>query len=378
MKRYKKAFRKIHLWLGLTSGLVVFIIAITGCLYAFQEELQFATQSYRYVAPQNQAYLLPSQLGAIAQKQLPDKLLHSVKYNETDCSVEAIFYHYEPSYYYTVYLNPYTGKVLHVQNMEEGFFRWVLDGHFYLWLPHEVGQVVVAIFTLIFLVMVITGLILWWPANKKVIGQRLRFKWKITTTWKRKNFDLHSITGFYISLIALVFIITGLVWGFQWWAYGYYKVMGGEKSLVYSDAVSVKNSAVPAQYPLDAIYQKVKNETPNAVSIEVHPPETETSGIAVNVNMDKGTYWTIDYRYFDRYSLKEITVNHIYGRYKNATMADKLMRMNYDIHTGAVLGFAGKVLAFLVSLLIATLPITGCILWWNRRKKEFLKTNTPL
>ncbi|WP_370871231.1 PepSY domain-containing protein [Algoriphagus sp.] len=46
------------------------------------------------------------------------------------------------------------------------FFRLVLDGHFYLWLPSEIGQPMVASFTLVFLVMVISGLILWWPKNK--------------------------------------------------------------------------------------------------------------------------------------------------------------------------------------------------------------------
>jgi len=53
-----------------------------------------------------------------------------------------------------------------------------------------------------------------------------------------KNYDLHNITGFYVAAIALIFAITGLVWGFPWFAYGYYKIIGGEKSLLYEEPVS--------------------------------------------------------------------------------------------------------------------------------------------
>jgi uncharacterized iron-regulated membrane protein len=49
------------------------------------------------------------------------------------------------------------------------------------------------------------------------------------------------------------------------------------------------------------------------------------------------------------------------------------MRMNYDLHTGAVLGLTGKIFAFLISLLIASLPITGFYVWWGRKKKKAIK-----
>ena len=71
-EKKKSWFRKIigwlHLWLGLTSGLVVFIIAVTGCLYAFQDEIQNAIQPYRFTVAQDKPVLPPSQLKAIAEK----------------------------------------------------------------------------------------------------------------------------------------------------------------------------------------------------------------------------------------------------------------------------------------------------------------------
>lgn len=369
--RFKKTVRNIHLWLGLTSGIIVFIIAITGCLYAFQEEIQDITETYRFVEKQDSPFLPPSELEKIARKELPGKSLHAIKYNGSEKSAEAIFYHYEPTYYHILYINPYSGKVLEKANMEEGFFRFILDGHFYLWLPHEIGQTVCATATLIFLIMIITGLILWYPKNKKAAKQRFWFRWKKGLKWKRKNYDLHNITGFYVMSIALVFAITGLVWGFQWFAFSYYTAIGGEKSLIYTDPVSKKeNSIARVEKPLDKVWELMNKEYPKAQSIEVHPPETDTASIAANANLDKGTYWKMDYRYFDQYSLKEKEVGHIYGKLQNASTSDKLMRMNYDIHTGAVLGLPGKIFAFLISLMIASLPITGFLIWYGRKYKK--------
>jgi uncharacterized iron-regulated membrane protein len=365
----KKAIGKIHLWLGLSSGIIVFILAITGCLYAFQEEIQNITEEYRFIEKQDLPFLLPSQLEEIARKELPNKALHAIKYNGVEKSVEAIFFHYKPTYYYIVYLNPYSGKVLETANMDEGFFRFILDGHFYLWLPHEIGQIVVASATLIFLILILSGLYLWYPRNKNATKQRFKFKWKKETKWKRKNYDLHNITGFYVLVIALIFAITGLVWGFQWFAYSYYTVLGGEKSMVYEDPISTKKTARPIK-PLDKIWALMQKEYPEAKSIEVHPPENDSTSIAANANPEEGTYWKTDYRYFDQYTLEEKAVKHLYGKYKDAAIADKLMRMNYDIHTGTVFGLAGKIFAFLISLLIASLPVSGFYIWWGRNKKK--------
>lgn len=371
----KKTIRKIHLWLGLASGTIVFIIAITGCFYAFQEEIQNITEDYRFVEKQNVPFLFPSKLEAIARKELPNKTLHAIQYEGSEKSAEAIFYHNDEkneanNYYKIVHINPYSGEVLEINDMYSGFFRWILDGHFYLWLPHEIGQTIIVSATLIFVLMIISGFILWFPKNKKAAKQRFWFRWKEGIKWKRKNYDLHNITGFYVMSIALIFAITGLVWGFPWFAYGYYTLIGGEKSLIYEDPISNQIAKNKVENPLDKIYLLMVKEYPNAVSIEVHPPETRTSPIAANANLDEKTYWKTDYRYFNQYTLEEQEVKHIYGKLENASISDKIMRMNYDIHTGAIFGLAGKLFAFLISLLIASLPITGFLIWYGRRNKS--------
>jgi uncharacterized iron-regulated membrane protein len=369
---------KLHLWLGFISGLVVFIIAVTGCLYAFQAEIQNLTQSFRFVEKQNHSFLPPSELKLIAEKQLPKKKIHAVLYAGYEKASQVIFFNFEPEYYYyVIYLNPYTGEVLRVKDMSKDFFQVVLDGHFYLWLPPAIGQPLTASATLIFVVMLITGIILWWPKNKNGVKQRFSIKWN--ARWRRKNYDLHNVLGFYISIVAVVLALTGLVWGFQWFAKGLYATVGGDKSIEYSepqsDTTMVKKKEAPA---LDKVWHRMMKEYSPYSIIEVHVPETSASPIAANANPDHGTYYKTDYRYFNQYTLQELSVNNIYGRYGDADGADKLLRMNYDIHVGAILGIPGKMIAFIVSLICASLPVTGVCIWWGRRNKPEISLKQKL
>ncbi|WP_089683829.1 PepSY-associated TM helix domain-containing protein [Catalinimonas alkaloidigena] len=376
----KRLIGSLHLWLGLASGLIVFIVALTGCLYAFQEEIQNLTQPYRFVEEAQGTPLPPSQLQRIAEEALPEKKVHAVLYPKAGEAAQVIFYNYEPEYYYyLVYLNPYTGAIQQVKDMEADFFQIVLDGHFYLWLPAPIGQPVVATATLVFVVMLLTGLVLWWPKNKSAARQRFSIKWN--ARWRRKNYDLHNVLGVYALWLALVLALTGLVWGFQWFAQGTYTALGGEKELMYIEPLSDTTAtlvqeaeAVPA---MDRIWQQMRREHPTAEVLEVHVPETPASPIAANVNTQDGTFWRLDYRYFDQYTLEELSVDHVYGRLADADATDKLFRMNYDIHTGAILGFPGKLLAFFASLIVASLPVTGFLIWWGRRKKSRQRNPLP-
>lgn len=367
----KKIIYFLHLWLGLGSGLVVFIIAITGCIYAFQAEIQEITQPYRHVKVENKTFIKPSELKTIADKELPGKHAHSVMYGQNADAAKVIYYSFEEHYYDFVYLNPYNGNVLRVKDEFSDFFRIVLDGHFYLWLPPKIGQPVVATSTLIFVILIISGIYMWWPKNKNGVRQRFSIKWK--SKWKRKNYDLHNVLGFYISLLALVLALTGLIWGFEWFANGVYSIASNGKELLdYKEPLS-KEKVIENDIPImaeDILWAKVSNQYPSAKNIEVHFPETKESSIMIAVNPDNNTYYKIDYLYYDQYSLEEITVQHRWGKMKDATNGDMLMRMNYDIHVGAIAGLPGKFLAFFVSLIVATLPVTGFLIWFGRGKKK--------
>lgn len=369
---FKKIINKLHLWLGLTSGLVVFIVAITGCIYAFQAEIKDLTYSFLFVEPEKKEVLPPSKISEIAYQAFPEGHLHAVLYPTKERSAQAIFFSYGEGndHYKIAYINPYSGEVLKLKDEYADFFRVVLDGHFYLWLPPEIGQPVVASFTLIFLFMVISGLILWWPKKRSNLKQSLKIKW--SGRWRRKNYDLHQVLGFYVMIFAFVFAVTGLVWGFSWFRSGLYSTLsGGEEFVEYytppSDSTKIWSNDIPV---LDAVWMKMNAYYPDAEWIEVHPPEYEGAAIAANANPDASTYWKSDYLYFDQNTLEELPVDHFYNRLEEATFAQKGMRLNYDVHVGAIAGLPGKVLAFFLSAIIASLPVTGFLIWWGRKKKN--------
>lgn len=303
-------------------------------------------------------------------QRLPGKVLHSITYGRNNKAAIATFYHSAPDYYYLMYLNPYTGQVLRTVDMDSDFFRIVINGHFYLWLPPQIGKPIVASATLVFLVMMITGIVLWWPRNRSARKQRFSIKWN--ARWRRRNYDLHNVLGFYMSWVAVFIAITGLVMGFQWVGNGiYWLASGGKQPPAFYEPAAHRpltwhNTATPS---VDRVWHKMTAAHTDAETIEIHFPANDTVAIEAAANPDAATYWKTDYRYFDQHTLSEYRVTHSYGRFSNASAADKLSRMNYDIHVGAVLGLPGKILAFFASLLAASLPVTGFLIWRGRRHK---------
>lgn len=363
----KKFIGKIHLWLGLGSGLVVLFLGITGCILAFEIEIRNLTESFRKIKAEDKAYLPPSSIKAIAEKHLISKKALGVEYpGEGKAAVAA---YYDETQYELVFINPYSGEVLKHKNMTEDFFRIILDGHFYLWLPHHIGQPIVASATLIFLIMMITGLILWWPKSKAARKQRFSIKW--TAKWRRKNYDLHNVFGFYMTWIAIFLAITGLVFGFQWFAKSlYWATSGGQTMVEHTHPVSDTTKAHSFTNMADHLWNEHRGEVKEKESLGIYFANLSTDPVEVVVNHRPGTYYNSDFYHYDQYTGQELPATGSYaGTFKDAKLADKIVRMNYDIHVGAVLGIPGKLLAFFASLVAASLPITGFIIWWGRRKK---------
>ncbi len=364
---FKKIIGKLHLWLGLASGLIVLILGITGCILAFEIEIRNLTESFRKVTVENKAYLPPSELKIIAEKHLASKKALGIEYPGQGKA--AIAPYYDEKNYELVFLNPYTGECLKRKNMKDDFFRIVLDGHFYLWLPNEIGQPIAASATLIFLFMMISGLILWWPKNKAARKQRFSVKWD--AKWRRKNYDLHNVLGFYMTWVAIFLAITGLVFGFQWFAKSVYWVSSGGKQMEeHAHPVSDTTKTPAVANMADHLWQQHAVAVQPTDGLSVYFAGLHTDPVEVVVNHRAGTYYNSDFFHYDQNTGKELKAKGSYaGKFSEATVADKIVRMNYDMHTGAVLGLAGKFLAFFASLIAASLPITGFIIWWGRKKK---------
>ncbi|WP_114792951.1 PepSY-associated TM helix domain-containing protein [Niabella yanshanensis] len=371
----KKAIGKIHFWLGLSSGLVVFILGITGCILAFEYELKdlFYHQRIFTPPPHNQPMQPASQLlnvaaAALGSEYRPD----NIRYYEPGRNVQVgvyqtneqgwnMFSHIKA--YKTVYVNPYTAKVVYVEDTKYEFFYLVFSLHYDLMLAGT-GEKIVGWATVIFIVMLITGLVLWWPRNKAAARQRFSFKWKATTKWKRKNYDLHNILGFYALLFALLIALTGLVWAFTWFDSSVQWLANGGKHTPDWPTFQSDSTATPHAAVYDHILAHMQRQAPNEKTYYISVPATKSESVyGYAQSFNKNYKWTGFY--YDQQTGKNLWLN----RFKDRLPGDQLRNMNFDIHTGLILGWPGRILAFLVSFIAAGLPITGFYIWWGRKKK---------
>lgn len=370
----KKAINKIHLWLGLTSGLVVFLLGLTGCILAFEPQIKDIVYKKRYTVEHSNEPLLPlTQLLPAAQKALggnrpvngidvpvqPGKTVSFTAFKE-DPNGWNDFNTVE--YYNTVYVNPYTAEVVKVENTNTEFFRVVLMLHYDLFLD-VAGKKIIGWATVVFVVMLVSGLILWWPKNKAAAKQRFTFRWKKTTRWKRKNYDLHNILGFYALVFSLIIALTGLVWAFPAFDNGMQWLMNGGKTIAekeyFSDTVQLKQQA--------AVYDKVLKDMQQRSPADhyyIGIPEQKSETIYGYSEFMKDAYRWTSY-YYDQYSGENIKTAY----YDEKPAGEKLRNMNYYLHTGLILSWPGQVLAFIISFICMTLPLTGFYIWWGRRKK---------
>lgn len=374
-KNVRKISAKLHLWLGLLSGIIVFIVCITGCMYAFKDEINDISQPWKFTPSRQTSILLPTQVLDIANNEIGNTNPTAITYGE---SFDAVFVdYYTPKVgMSTVYIDQYDGQILKsvVKSFDDfDFFRFILTGHRTLWLPPAVGKPIVGFGILFFAILLITGVVLWWPKkwNKKAIKKN--FSFRRNAPLSRLNLDLHNVLGGYAVPILLILSFTGLIWSFTWFSESVYYITSGGKelkpyTLPKSDTLNI---ATQSTEPLDKLYIQLREEEPDATTFYFALPSNNEGVIRVSVVHKRGSYYKTDNLFFDQYSLKSLEGSGPYaGKYTEASAADKFRRMNLEIHDGRILGLWGKILVFTGGLIGASLPVTGFIIWYRKRRKR--------
>ena len=389
MPSFKEITLFLHRWLGIITGLVVIILSITGCLYVFHQEISGWVRHDTFHAdsiPANQQTLPIKDLqtkaaDALNTSSLPYGLT-TYKDPQRNWSAmlykggqESWTYFGSMEVYKTAYINPYTGKIEGIVNEKKDFFQIVKGIHWSLLLATPIGQPIIVWSTVIFIVLLISGLILWWPKKWNRAGKQKSFKIKWGSTWRRVNYDLHNVLGFYFLLVSLIIAFTGLYWympsvkkSIHFIGTGDYKLPPGPTQKV----VSTLPDSTGLSSPLDAVYTKAWEKYPTAYSIAITAPADSKSTIRAEVRPDGQTYYGNSSLQFDQYSGELLSTNE----YKDQNTGEKLLSMNYDIHVGAIGGLPGKIIAFFASLVCASLPITGFIIWFDRKKRKWARNKT--
>jgi uncharacterized iron-regulated membrane protein len=363
---FKKSILFTHRWLGFISGLVVFIVSITGCIYCFQDEIQDAVHSWRKVAVQNKSYIAPSVLKNAALTEYPSGNADYIYYFGNNRPAGVLVELPKQDYIY-VYFNPYTAQLLHTEGKGD-FFNVIKYIHLYLLLPEKAGQIVVGVSVIIFIVLLITGIVLWWPKRKTDRKRSLTIKW--SGRWKRINYDLHNVLGFYSVVIAVILGLTGLSMTFEWVNKGIYNAANLGKSYTAENVFPASDTLYKPKGPvkpvIDRVFYATKKASPDAEMFLISDDGSKAGTINVTAYVQSLHYGHSNFFFYDRYNGR--LLKYLPDSKKSAGM--QLSDMNYDIHVGQVLGLPGKILAFLVSLICASLPITGFVVWLSKRKKS--------
>ncbi|RZK77627.1 MAG: PepSY domain-containing protein [Pedobacter sp.] len=383
----KKIIRQSHLWIGIASGFIVFILGITGCILTFVEEIKPVVYSDHYfvdvasmdptgvpkkrpsitalleVAKQHWGPDKP--VSALEVENDPQRTWHFRSFEEDNN--EGIWYWNEKKYYESLYVNPYTGVVLRSEDSEFEFFRFILYVHWSLLLKTDIGQPIIGVATLCFVFLLLTGLYLWWPKNKKANRVRFWFRWKKGMSIKRKNYDLHSILGFYSISISLIIGLTGMIWAFPWFDESVQSLLNkiGEQDQRQAKSIVVpkENTIADKVDVYESIYTDVQQKYPTARGYYFYFPRKPKAPVNVVVRYAKSYQSLV--RQYDSNNGTLINSNG----FSSKDNGQKMRILTYDLHLGSILGLTGKVIVFLASLVAASMPITGLYIWLNRKKR---------
>ena len=326
-------------------------------------------QPYQSVKDEGKPFLPPSKLAEAVKKKYGIAGVSAVLYRGKDRSVVIPWYGDRKNMLVN-YVNPYTAEPLYSQRLDDDFYRIMIVGHYQLWMTRNIGKPIVAYSTLIFVITLFTGLILWWPKRWTNATRKQSFFVRTKGTLKRLNYDLHNVLGFYALAIALILGLTGMVYGMEWFSKAvYWSASGGEKQSFERSVSDTTLLAKPGLADEDIIFRRLLVAKIDMVNqhITFGYPYGKTGAWSVAFNPKPNTRYLERSDYYEQHSLKLLKSDPAYDKLNGGA---QLLKLNYDLHVGSIWGLGTKIIAFLACVISASLPITGFIIWLSKGKKK--------
>lgn len=400
----RKIFRNIHLWLSVPFGILITLICFSGAALVFEKEVMELCHRELYFVKKVEAAPLPmEQLITKVAATLPD----SVSVTGVNISSDP-----ERTYQITLskprrasmYVDQYTGEIMGKYERAPFFnfmfrmHRWLLDsmkqdgGIFW-------GKMIVGTSTLMFVFVLISGIVVWWPRTRKALKNSLKIV--ANKGWRRFWYDLHVAGGMYALVFLLAMALTGLTWSFQWYRTGFYKTFGvevqpsmghgnaaanatakggkrekspegrsgrhgnrGEKPEGRGEHSESREGRKRSPYTnWQQVYEQLAEANPDYKLISVS--DGSASVALPRFGNQRGT---------DRYKFNprngEITETTLY---KDLDNSGKIRGWIYSVHVGSWGGMLTRILTFIAALVGASLPLTGYYLWIRRLMKRKIK-----
>ena len=400
--KLRKLLNDVHLWIGLPSGIIVFIICLTGTIYVFNTEIRELSSPELYKVEK----------AFNAQRLSADELISTVS-SETGGQVISIKIPADPtrSYVLTVskpeeptgntapsasekpstpspriqyWVNPYSGKILGSsadKNSVFDFMQLIFSLHRWLLLDRieepligelpnkKLGSYISGTATILFTLGVITGIIIWFPQKIRNWKQGLKIKWNANR--KRVNHDIHNSLGFYSCIFLFMMGITGPQWSFEWYKTGLRKTLGTyqpadapKPEMPKSDTSSMNGIKSVSFTEYIRSVDKVLDYTGD-LTITMPADSSE----AVLVNKTKTGFFApvaVDKIYLDQYTSSLIKTEVFSEKPFNERISNSIKAL----HVGDVYGTFSKIIYFLACLIATSLPITGTLIWINKMNKN--------
>jgi uncharacterized iron-regulated membrane protein len=339
----------IHRWCGLVAALFSLILAGTGCVMAFESEINsFFHPSLLTVIPHGDALSLSEILPRIAAELRPQEHIQICVISGKPTSSYSFTIVGSSRLPRQIFVNQYTGQVLGTMSA----VRFVPVMH----ALHEAGGALGCAAACLIL-SVLSGVYVWWPLK------RIKIRRPVSRT--RFYLDIHNSLGFFTSLFLLVFALTGAYMGLDSCTVpATYKITGAMLPQGFPPSTPLERGRpVTPDYALQVARKALSQAIPLWV---VLPQDRETSYLVKMKFPEDHSSNGTSVVWVDQYSGKVLTV----WDSRNAPLARKIQNLNRVFHTGEILGYSGKTLACVVSFALAVQTITGFALWRRTRSQK--------
>lgn len=357
MKNFRKLIFWLHLISGILGGIVILIMCVTGALLSFEKDIaEFAERNQRFVAPSENAQKLSVQeiLAKVSVAKPNTKPASIALPNKANAAWQVSLGRDGQ-----VFVNPYTGEITgEGATGWRGFFRTMTDWHRWVALSGDgrpIGKAITGASNLMFLFLAISGIYIWFPRRLswQHFKAALTFRWQVKG--KARDFNWHTVLGFWSSLILIILTLTATVISYQWAGNFLYTLTGNEVPQQQQQPTPQGEQPFILPENLNSVWAKAENHVANWKSISLRLPIAKDAAV---FTIDEGIYWNI----FGRSTLTidtktaEVGKWETYGEQNSARQIRSWFRFT---HTGETGGFIGQLIGFFACLGGAILVWTG-------------------
>ncbi len=364
---FRKLINDIHLWLGLASGIVLFVVCLTGTVLTFEHEIKdFFAEEFKIEAS-NKKIAVSSLIKILEEKEIGFVTGVTVPSGNLEPYVFNIKKDLKERRGSKVFVNPFNSEVQKVEKTSaDAFLFSMFKLHRWLMLDTNIGRPIVGVSTIIFLILSLTGIVLWFPRRVKLKNFKQGLKIKFNANWKRINHDLHNTLGFYACIFIVIMGLTGLCWSFEGYREGLSTVLGTKVFNRSSVKINVDKISSDKMLNVDKLIARANQTLDYKGELSVTFPSKRNNYYSFRKS-DEASFSPVftDKLYLDA-SGKVLAVDY----FKDKPFNVKIASLIKPLHTGEIYGMFSKIIYFLACLIATSLPVTGTIIWLNKLKKN--------